>query len=110
VLADGSSYDPTFGTNGLGEAPFGSLNGLPITVSLAPDGKIVVSGYYQNSGGRFAVARFRGDSSSPSSAIGVLAISSPATATAPDPILGALVLNDPAFLDSLTSGRHRRST
>jgi uncharacterized delta-60 repeat protein len=45
ILADGSSYDPTFGTNGLAEATLSSTaTETPYAVTLTPDGKIVVTG------------------------------------------------------------------
>jgi uncharacterized delta-60 repeat protein len=65
VLANGSAYDPTFGTNGLAEANFNSGTSFgerPSTAALAPDGKIVVTGMLTN-GTRwvFGTARFLGD-------------------------------------------------
>jgi uncharacterized delta-60 repeat protein len=46
VLADGSSYDPSFGNAGLGQTNFGSTQegAVDYAEALAPDGKIVVSG------------------------------------------------------------------
>ncbi len=53
MLADGSSYDSTFGTNGLTQA----INIVPNSVCLDPSGRILVTG------GGFSTARFLGDSS-----------------------------------------------
>jgi uncharacterized delta-60 repeat protein len=108
VLADGSSFDPTFGTNGLAEANFNSTGGFPTSVALAPDGKIVVTGSSSIAG--FTTARFLGDWSSSPSTLAANSIRSAAMANAPDPILGSLVLGDPAFVDSLIAGKHRRAT
>jgi uncharacterized delta-60 repeat protein len=52
VLADGSAYDPTFGTNGLSEA---NSNSGPSSVALDPSGRILVTG-----AANFATARFLG--------------------------------------------------
>jgi len=111
VLADGSSYDPTFGTNGLAEANFNNARTERSVYSpvgaLAPDGKIVVTGSSSIAG--FATARFLGDSSSPSTTLGSAAIPSTAMASAPDPSLVALVLNEDLFVDRLTRGKHHRT-
>jgi hypothetical protein len=112
VLADGSSSDPTFGTNGLAEANFNAPGGeLPEATALDSSGRIVVAGQYYFGGytQRFGVARFLGASTTTTTALAVPAMPSPPTAAAPDAILGALVLDDPTFLDSLPSGKHRRS-
>ncbi len=109
VLADGSAYDSTFGINGLTEANFNMATGGPTSVALDPGGKIVVTGGGLYSGNKnFTTSRFLGDSSSPSIALPASAVPSGATISAPNAILGALVLNDPTFLDSLPSGKHRR--
>jgi uncharacterized delta-60 repeat protein len=60
VLADGSGYDPAFGTAGLGTAFANDTQGWPSSVALAPDGKIVTTGNYDNYS-QFATARFLGD-------------------------------------------------
>jgi uncharacterized delta-60 repeat protein len=109
VLADGSTADPSFGTNGVAEAAFG-VNTVPVSVALDPAGKIVVAGQDGGSLPQFRTARFLGDSTSTATALATAARPSPAAAGAPDPILGALVWNDPTFLDSLASSKHRRST
>jgi uncharacterized delta-60 repeat protein len=56
VLADGSSYDPSFGSAGLGQTNFGAAGENP--EALAPDGKIVLAG---SSDSNFATERFLGD-------------------------------------------------
>jgi uncharacterized delta-60 repeat protein len=118
VLADGSAYDSTFGTNGLSEANFSNNSGFdhPSSVALDPSGNILATGpagYYNSSGtsfiAYFATARFLGGSTSTPTVLATTATPSAATVSRPDPILGALVWNDPTFLDSLTSGKHRRS-
>jgi uncharacterized delta-60 repeat protein len=110
VLADGSSYDPTFGTNGLGEANFGATGGYPNSVALAPDTKIVVTGLYNNSA-EFATARFHGDSASPTPARSLAALTGPqgATGTAV-PEQGATVLDDVMFRDPLPISKHRHTS
>jgi uncharacterized delta-60 repeat protein len=113
VLAGGSAYDSTFGTNGLAEANFNNYEGLPTSVALDPDGRILVTGSADQFNGTtysyyFATARFLGDSTSMTTALATTGTPLPTTASASDPILGALVLSDPTFLDSLPSGKHRR--
>jgi uncharacterized delta-60 repeat protein len=63
VLADGSSYDPSFGSAGLGQTNFGSTQESAggNAEALAPDGKIVVAGSYGSSTEEFAAVRFLGD-------------------------------------------------
>jgi uncharacterized delta-60 repeat protein len=62
VLADGSSYDPSFGSAGLGQTNFGTQpQAWDDAVALAPDGKIVVAGAYGGSPQEFATVRFQGD-------------------------------------------------
>jgi uncharacterized delta-60 repeat protein len=108
VLADGSSYDSSFGTNGLAEANFnnGLDNHWP-ACALAPDGKIVVSGPVDTHA--FAAARFLGDASTPSVVFDpIVAAASPDRATFTDTALAALDLNRVAFLESVASAKHRR--
>jgi uncharacterized delta-60 repeat protein len=58
VLADGSSYDPSFGSAGLGQTNFGTQpEAWDGAEALAPDGKIVVVG----GGTDFTTVRFLGD-------------------------------------------------
>ncbi len=109
VLADGSAADATFGTNGVAEAAFG-VNTVPTAVALDPAGNIVVTGEDGGSLPQFRTARFLGDSQSTTTALASTATPTPTMSGAPDPILGALVWNDPTFLDSLPTGKHRRST
>jgi hypothetical protein len=105
VLADGSSYDPSFGTSGLAEANFNNGAGnSPVACALAPDGKIVVTGDYDNQAA-FATARFLGDASSPSTALASAAI--PSTTKSPDSTSEATVLDETLFIDSLTRGKRR---
>jgi uncharacterized delta-60 repeat protein len=110
VLADGSAYDPSFATNGLGETAFSKGSNSQASIALDPAGRVLVSAEIGNTVADvgFYTARFTGDSSSPS-AMATSAVPS-APATAPDPILGAIVLNDPTFLDSLPGGKLRRAT
>jgi uncharacterized delta-60 repeat protein len=107
VLADGSAYDPSFGTNGLGETVFGKAPYSLASVALDPAGRVLVSGEMGNTIADvgFYTARFQADTSSPN-ILGTTAAHSGASA-APDPILGALVLSDPTLLDSLPGGKHR---
>ncbi|MGO9920897.1 MAG: delta-60 repeat domain-containing protein [Isosphaeraceae bacterium] len=107
VLANGSSYDSSFGTNGLGEATLNSTaTETPYMVALAPDGKIVVTGLaYNGTYEVFAAARFLGDSTNSLDAMLVTrAASAP---NAPDPTLMPIVLDQSLFLDSLTSAKRR---
>ncbi len=106
VLANGSSYDPAFGTNGLAETAWNPADiATPYSVALGPDGNIVVTGNYNNTD--FATARFLGDSTSSSSSLA--AAGSASTTNAPDSNLGLAVLDQSLFIDSLTSAK-RRST
>jgi uncharacterized delta-60 repeat protein len=117
VLADGSAYDSTFGTNGLSEANFNNspYYSYPSSVALDPSGNILVTGpaSHLNSTGTsyisyFATARFLG--SSPSGPATATSATSPlAATTAPDSLIGALVLDDQSFLDSLPTSKHRRT-
>jgi uncharacterized delta-60 repeat protein len=59
VLADGSSYDASYGTNGLGHADFGGGD-TACALALAPDGKAVVAGSTGDTMEHLAVARFQG--------------------------------------------------
>jgi len=68
VLANGSSYDPNFGTNGLAVTNFSQTASPGLLCALDPDGNIVVTGSVTPA--EFAVARSLGDSASvPSSTI-----------------------------------------
>ena len=109
VLADGSAADASFGTNGVAEANFG-VNTVATAVALDPAGNIVLTGEDGGSLPQFRTARFLGDSPSTPTALASTATPAPTMAGAPDPFLGALVWNDPTFLDSLPTGKHRRST
>jgi uncharacterized delta-60 repeat protein len=111
VLADGSSYDPSFGSAGLGQTNFGTQpEAEEMAAALAPDGKIVVAGSYGSNPEKFATVRFLGDSTSNTTAVAATTAPLPVTAGGPDPILGVLVFNDPTFLDSLASAKHRRQS
>jgi uncharacterized delta-60 repeat protein len=107
VLADGSSYDPSFGTNGLAVTNFnqGDQNGG--LCALAPDGKIVVTGHEEASPGEFEVARFLGDSSSPS--ISLLSAATPATTDSLGPATIPVVLDESLLFTTAnkkTGSRH----
>ena len=107
VLANGSSYDPAFGTNGLST----SLSGTSAicSVSLDPNGSILATGgFYVAGASGFETARFLGNSSSGMSAIDTTSTTS--MTNPPDTVLVSLVLDDAPFLDSLTSSKHRRSS
>ena len=72
VVANGSAYDPTFGTNGLGEANFNMSTSGPKSVALGPDGNIVLTGGDpppDSTNIYFSTARFLGDSSSASAVV-----------------------------------------
>jgi uncharacterized delta-60 repeat protein len=104
VLADGSSYDPSFGTSGLAEANFNNSAGNhPDACALAPDGKIVVTG--QVDANEFATARFLGDASSPSTAVASAATAS--AISSPDAMLLPVVLDKDLFTVPPTSPKHR---
>jgi uncharacterized delta-60 repeat protein len=98
VLADGSSYDPNFGTNGLTEANFNLTTVYaPPPGALAPDGKIVISG------ATFDTARFLGDSTTNPQ---TLAISAAASAVTPALSSGLLALDSGLFAEP--AGTHKR--
>jgi uncharacterized delta-60 repeat protein len=109
VLADGSSYDPTIGTNGLSASLSGNSAGSA-SIALDSSGRILVTGsdFYIPGNRGFATARFVGDSTSTPTIRIAPANRPPAPAAAPDVVLGALALNDATSLDSLPSGKHRR--
>ena len=89
VLANGSSYDPNFGTNGLAEANFNNSQQMTgVHCTLAPDGKIVLTGGVSSGG--FAAARFLGDTSSPSISLASSSIPSTANPLDSTPLLVAL--------------------
>jgi hypothetical protein len=79
----GGSIDPTFGTGGLVNTLIGSSNTAD-GVAFQADGRIVVAGTspWNSSGGKFALARYLGDSTAPSA--GILA-APPATVSMPLP-------------------------
>jgi uncharacterized delta-60 repeat protein len=107
VLANGSSYDPSFGTNGLTETNFNANGATPLApfaVALGPDGNIVLAGINDLV---FSSARFLGGSMSPTTAL--VAQGASATTIAPDPTLVPIVLDQSLFVDSLTSTKHRRT-
>ena len=105
VLANGSSYDPTFGTNGLAATTWNPEDILtPTQIAVDTDGNIVVTGPYDN--GSFVSARFLGSSTSNSTAAAMAPVS---TANGPDPTLVPIVLDHSLFVDSLTSSKRRRT-
>jgi uncharacterized delta-60 repeat protein len=107
VLADGSSYDPAFGSAGLGQANLGGQSG-PAAVTLAPDGKIVVTGQWTGSTEDFATARFLGDSASTTLVTSAAPTMTPMTAVAPSSPsldLAPLVWEDPDFLASVVRAK-----
>jgi uncharacterized delta-60 repeat protein len=112
VLADGSSVDTGFGTNGIGVTAFAnSYQATPYSLQLAPDGKIAVTGQFQTTTQPyFAVARFLGDSTSAPALVTSTATSSAPRAIAPDPAAVPLVLDDSLFLSSITNRKHHRAT
>ena len=114
VLADGSSADTTFGTNGVTQAQLsGSALLQAYAITVAPDGKVVVAGadltQDANQSTRFATARFLGDTP----AAPLLAATTTATPSAApivlDPSAANVVLGTTEFLDSLAFSRPRRA-
>ena len=112
VLANGSSYDPSFGTNGIGQTAFNTTGKMYAEgMALTPDGKIVITAR-DNTSTTFAdVARFLGNStSSPSFVRGTFQAST--IPSSPSSTIVPLVLDDPLFLNSLVNGKppHRLRT
>jgi uncharacterized delta-60 repeat protein len=110
VLADGSSYDPAFGTNGLAEANFNNASTERLSFSpvgaTAPDGKIVVTGgLAYPSPADFYTARFLGDSSNKPQ---TLAVSAAAPAVTPALDFSLLALDSALFAQPV--GTHKRSS
>ena len=110
ILADGSSADQSFGTNGIGLSafPYASSSPRPNDLALAPGGNIVVTGI-GSTYGRFATARFLGDPTTP--AVQPTHASAPPTTalTATDPTLVPLALNDTSFVASLLTTKSRKT-
>jgi hypothetical protein len=110
VLANGSSYDSTFGTSGLAEANFSWVNPnigvLPTSVEIEPDGDIAVTGQASGDLG-FVTAEFLGGSSNNEPAL--RAVGAPATPNTPNPALVPIVLEQSLFLDAIANSKHRRS-
>ncbi len=62
ALAQNCSLDLTFGTNGFAVTPIGFADESAHSVAIQPDGKIVVTGYSENSPfGDFALVRYNSD-------------------------------------------------
>ena len=106
VLANGSSYDPTFGTSGVGVSAWNPEDILtPSSVALGSDGSFVVTGKYDNTD--FATARFLGNSTSGS--INVAAAGPVSAANVPDPTIVPIVLEQSLFVGGLTSSKRHRA-
>ena len=95
-------FDTTFGTNGVVMTNVGT-NGNPNSIALAPDGKVVIGGNVNrstssgNSHQEFVVVRYLGDPppQAPLTAHAAAPVPATLTATATDPTLIPLVLDDP---------------
>jgi uncharacterized delta-60 repeat protein len=109
--ADGS-LDTTFGANGIA---LKALPGGPSAkgIALQPDGKIVTVGLAWglsgSTDGYFAVDRFLGDPPPPAPHAAA-AMYATGIASVPDPNNAPLVVDEPGFLDTLLSAKHRQST
>ena len=113
VLADGSSVDTSFGTNGIGWSAFTYAGSAPRPndLALAPGGDIVVTGYYHSNsvGTLFATARFLGDSPTSAAQPAHTSTQTITEVTALDPTLVILALDDTSFVASLPATTRRKS-